>query len=297
MKVIFLGCGYLGYNLSRELKKSFDVEVWGIDSPYVSRTEKFRTVDVFDPSAMSKMDFQDAIVIDTVALIGNNAVSDDDDLALDPILYKYRILFRALKNGGAKRYIFLSSGGTIYGNSLTPIDEGHILDPRTLYAKSKAALEELVQESGLDYLILRPANPYGGYQLTDKKQGVIPIMIEKALREQPFSMWVNSTSIRDYIYIDDFARALKLLLEKDISQEIINIASGEGTSLAQVIELVEKAVGKPLQIHHELNNVEVIQAIVLDISKLKTLTGYQPQVSLEEGIRLETERIKKEISL
>ena len=294
MKVLFLGCGYLGHNLSAILAKDFDVQMLGIISPYTSCTEHFTEVDVFEPSEMKKIDLKDAVVIDTVSLISNSAVADDEQLALAPILNKYKTLFRILKEGGAKRYIFLSSGGTIYGNSLYPIDEGHLLDPKTLYAKSKTAIEEMIQNSALDYLIIRAANPYGGYQLTDKKQGVIPILIEKALKHEPFEMWVNSDSIRDYIYIDDFAKALSLLIEKDISKEIVNLGGGTGTALCRVIELVEEKTGQKIEIHHKCSDVEVIRSIVLSIDKLNALTGFKPTVSLEQGIAKEVIRMTKE---
>ena len=64
MKVIFLGCGYLGYNLSVLLKKEFETAVLGIDSPYVSITPDFTEVDVFDADAMAELDLRDAIVVD-----------------------------------------------------------------------------------------------------------------------------------------------------------------------------------------------------------------------------------------
>lgn len=296
MKVVFLGCGYLGHNLSGILADHFDVQMLGIVSPYTSCTEHFTEVDVFEPSEMKKIDLHDAVIVDTVSLISNSAVADDEQLALAPILNRYKTLFRILKEGGAKRYIFLSSGGTIYGNSLKPIDEGHPLDPQTLYAKSKTSIEELIQNSSLDYLILRAANPYGGYQLTDKKQGVIPILIEKALKHEPFEMWVNSDSIRDYIYIDDFARALSLLIEKDVSREIVNLGSGTGTPLSRVIELVEEKTGQTIEIHHKCSEVEVINSIVLSIDKLHQLTGFVPTVSLEQGIANEVIRMTQEKS-
>ena len=107
-------------------------------------------------------------------------------------------------------------------------------------------------------------------------------------------MWTDGGSIRDYIYIDDFARALRLLIAKDISCEIVNIASGQGTSLNEVIRTVEEATGRKVPIEHASSQVQVVEAIVLDIGKLKRLTGYEPTVSLNEGIRLETQRIEKE---
>lgn len=244
--------------------------------------------------AMMKQDLCDAVVVDTIGLISNDAKSDDDQLALEPIQEKYQKLFHLLEQKKIRRYVYFSSGGTIYGDSLMPINEQHVINPLTLYAKSKAMLEALLQDSNLDYLILRPANPYGGYQILHKRQGVIPILVQKALIQETFCMWVDGNSIRDYIYIDDFAHALRLLIQKGISNEIVNIASGHGTSLAEVIHIVETSTGKEIPIKYESSSVPVVEAIVLDITKLKQLTGYRQCISLEEGIRREVQRIQKE---
>ncbi|MEE3486659.1 MAG: NAD-dependent epimerase/dehydratase family protein [Bulleidia sp.] len=297
MKVILLGCGYLGYNLYSLLKKDFDTQIWGIDSPYASYVKDFTEIDAFDPEALSKQDFRDAVIIDAIGLIANNAVSKDEALALETMQEKYAVMLRTLKEGGAHCFVYFSSGGTVYGSSLRPINETHMLHPMTLYARSKAAVEETIQESGINYLILRLSNPYGGYQVSGKKQGVIPILLRKAYQEEPFSMWIDGGSVRDYFYISDLAKAISLLIQKDIQEEIVNIGSGHGTSLDEVIAMVEKVSGKKLTIHHESADVPVVESIVLDISKLKQLTGYEPSVSMEEGIRLEDERIRKELGL
>ena len=75
---------------------------------------------------------------------------------------------------GARLFIFMSSGGTVYGNAAEPICEDAPLHPdHALRPKARPA-EQVIRQSGLPYLILRLANPYGGHQTTDKKQGVIP---------------------------------------------------------------------------------------------------------------------------
>ena len=216
MKVVFIGCGYLGHNLSKGLIDKYDVNILGIDSPYVQYSPWFRYADVFDMGTMINQDLQDAIVIDTVSLVGNRTTSDNPDKLLRSIKYKYQGLLDVLKAKGVKRFIFFSSGGTIYGDSEMPIKEEHELNPKSLYGKSKMMLEKLIQDSGIDYLILRPSNPFGGFQITNG-QGVIPILINKALNQEPFDMYVDSDSVRDYFYIDDFVDILDKLIEKNIS--------------------------------------------------------------------------------
>ena len=295
MKVIFLGCGYLSHNLSILLKNRYQTQVWGIDSPYVSMTPDFQEVNAFEPDAMSKMDFRGAIVVDGIGLVANNARSADEEELLLNLENRYRVLLRILQAGGMKKFVFFSSGGTVYGPSIKPISELELIHPETLYAKSKVRIEEVIQKSGVNYLILRVANPFGGYQEPEKRQGVIPILIRKAYTGDTFEMWVDSRNTRDYLYITDFARALQMLLEHDVNDEIVNIGSGIGTSMDQVFKEVENSTGRTVRIEHRASEVPLVESIVLDISKLKQLTGFQTEISFAKGVRLETERIKKEM--
>ena len=294
MKIIFLGLGYLGYNLSKALNAKYDVEVWGIDSPYVKYTPWFKHVDVFDLALMLNKDLKDAIVIDTVSLVGNRTKSDNEKRFIDDLVFKYQGLIDVLKAKGVKRYIYFSSGGTIYGDCDLAISEKHILNPKSLYGKSKKALEEALMDSGLDYVILRPSNPYGGFQVT-KGQGVIPILIDKILNDEAFDMYVDENSVRDYFYISDFADGLDRIIQSDINKEIFNIGSGVPTSLRTVIDLVEKDCQKSLTVNKLQIDDTAVKSVVLDISKLKNMVGYEPKISLQDGIRLEVERLERGI--
>lgn len=293
MKLIFLGCGYLGYNLSEQLSKYYDVQVIGLDSPYTKLSNKFTYLDAFNDEFDDA--FEDAIVFDSISVLSNNAISDNEDEKLLQISNLYEKMFGKLKKYKIKKYYFLSSGGTIYGNSSNPISENHEIHPRTLYAKSKALIEQLLINSGLNFVVLRLTNPYGGYQVTDKKQGVIPIYIERTLKNEEFELWGTPHTIRDYIYIDDFAKAIHLCIEKDISNEILNIGSGIGSSLQDIFNEVEKDTQLKTKVKTIPSDVPIVESIVLDITKLKQLTGFEPKVSLSEGIRKEIQRIQEEL--
>ena len=294
MKIICLGCGYLGFNLAAELKQWNQTEVIGLQSPYTSLCPEFKEINAFCEADLDKVDFKDAVVIDTISLLGNNAKSDDEKSVIDSITGKYRFLMEQLKNRGASLFIFMSSGGTVYGNSSEPISEEAQLNPISLYARSKVACEQVIRESGMPYLILRLANPYGGHQTTDKKQGVIPILIEKALKRDCFEMWASPHSSRDYIYIDDFARAIHLLISKGIQNETVNVASQTATSLTEILDEVQEQTGMAIEIHHVNSEVPVVDQIVLNIDKLKRLTGFEIETSIQSGIKKEVIRIRNE---
>ena len=126
---------------------------------------------------------------------------------------------------------------------------------------------------------------------------MIPILIRKALLDETFEMYVTGASVRDYFYITDLAKAISGLLEHDAVNETVNVGSGQGTALIDLIHMVEEATDKPIRIEEKQADMPVVQSIVLNIEKLKTITGFEPGVSLREGIALETARIKKELNL
>ena len=294
MKIILLGCGYLGYNLASLLSAEAETQVIGLPSPYTPLCSHFKEINAFSAEDLDQIDFQDAVVIDTISLLANNARSEDEEKTLRGVEEKYAFLLDELKQRGAKLFIFMSSGGTVYGNASEPISEEAPLHPITLYARSKTRCEQVIRNSGLPYLILRLANPYGGHQTTDKKQGVIPILIEKALNHEVFEMWASPHSSRDYIYIEDFAWAIQLLLKHQIANEVVNVASQTATSLTEILDEVQEKTGQAIEVHHVNSEVPVVDQIVLNIEKLKRLTGFTIQTSLQDGIQKEIERIKNE---
>ena len=107
-------------------------------------------------------------------------------------------------------------------------------------------------------------------------------------------MWASPHSSRDYIYIEDFARAIQLLLEHQIQNEIVNVASQTATSLTEILDEVQEKTGQVIEIRHVNSEVPVVDQIVLNIEKLKRLTGFTIQTTIQEGIAKEIKRIKKE---
>ncbi len=292
MRVVILGCGYLGFNINKVFKEKYDCEIWGLKNYYSDKTDNFKEIDVFDVNALSRENLDDCILIDCISLISN---TEEDESKIDLVRSKYNKLFNVLINKNIKRFIMLSSGGTIYGESFKPISETHLLNPLSVYARSKFILEEMLKESELNYLILRPTNPYGGEFEPGKLQGVIGILIKCALQHKLFYLWADEHSVRDYIYIDDFVNAIERLIINDINNDVVNISSAIGYSLKEVIDIIENLTGEKIEIERCNINVPIIQSIVLANDKLKYLTGFNVVTGLKEGIALEVERIKEEI--
>jgi|GEM_PF-910019 len=294
-KYVVLGCGYLGFHLAQyfNLLKN-EVIVVGRTSYYTGKLHsaiQFYEADLFDIDSYKALLTVDCIVIHAVNHI--NATNSFADLDKD-VKYNYLSFIRLINTCeeiNIKKFVFLSSAGTIYGNStLDLIDESQPIAPVNIYGLQKVYFEKLLQIKMLEsenfpYVSLRISNPYGGDQDPKKKQGIIPILIRKAFSGDDFELWANRKTTRDFIYIDDLLKATGDIIQSHfISGEEINIGSGQGTSLEELIIFIEKSTGKKIKVVGKAVSTTAIQSNVLDISKMVKLVGFKPEISIKEGI-------------
>ena len=140
--------------------------------------------------------------------------------------------------------------------------------------------------------IVRPANIYGKYDnFNPVNSMVVPSLIRKAQENNVLEVWGDGSSIRDFIYADDVARAMISAVEKKITQPI-NLASGKGFSIKELVDIVVKQSGKDLEVKWltEKPNGDAIR--IMSTERAETF-GIYPSVSLEEGVGIVTEWFKK----
>lgn len=188
-----------------------------------------------------------------------------------------------------KKLIYMSSGGTVYGiPQFTPITEAHPTNPISSYGITKLSIEKYValfaSMNNVDYRILRPSNVYGIGQKLTVAQGVIGVMIAHALRGEPFELWGDGKAIRDYLYVDDLARAMKLLLDYHGKERIFNVGTGEGHTVLDIMEMVQRATKTDLTIQHKPATGFAVPINILDASRLESAIGWQAQITFEEGV-------------
>lgn len=188
-----------------------------------------------------------------------------------------------------KRIIFISSGGAVYGkDAACPISEDTVTLPITSYGLQKINIEQTLYlyhyMYGLDYRILRLANPYGPYQRPNGKLGAITTFIYKALRNEEITVYGDGSVIRDFIYIDDAVRAVINVAEGNNEAKVFNIGSGSGTSINQVLNLIHSVLNIPLNITYKAGRKVDVPINYLDISKYEAIYGKLNSISLEEGI-------------
>lgn len=197
-------------------------------------------------------------------------------------------LLRLATQVGVRRIVFASSGGTVYGvPSAVPIPESHPTNPTCSYGITKLAIEKYLalfhQLHGLEYSVLRLANPYGERQRTQASQGAVAVFLGKVLRGEPVDIWGDGTTIRDYIHIADVVDAL-LLARSGPSKILVNIGSGRGLSLNEVLDAIGKVTEKRVERRYFPARSFDVPASVLCIESARQALGWQPRIDFETGL-------------
>lgn len=187
------------------------------------------------------------------------------------------------------KLVFFSSGGTVYGNNGgRPHREDDTRKPVSYYGLSKSIIEDLVyfehRRSGLDFLIVRPSNAYGPGQKPGGQQGLIAVAAGKALRGEVLQIWGDGKAVRDYIYVEDLADAVFRLIGSGLSCETVNVGSGKGYQVNDVLSILGSHLDKPLKVEYVGKRNVDVDSIVLDCTKIGSLIDFRP-MGLEEGIK------------
>jgi UDP-glucose 4-epimerase len=198
---------------------------------------------------------------------------------------------------GARRVIFASSGGAIYGEQdHFPAGESHPTRPISPYGVAKLATEQYLYYyravHGVDSVCLRYANVYGPRQNPEGEAGVVAIFASKMLRqEQPFING-DGKQTRDYVYVADVVRANVLALGYN-APAVFNVGTGVETDVNRLFTALRSATGARCQERHaEAKRGEQLRS-VLDNALIKKELGWTPAVSLDEGIAATVEFFRR----
>lgn len=197
---------------------------------------------------------------------------------------------------GVKKFLFSSTGGAIYGEQEhLPASEESVPKPECHYATSKLAYEYYIalynRLYNLRYTVLRFPNVYGPRQRPDGEAGVCSILAGLMLAGKTPTLFGHGTPLRDYVFVKDIARGALLALDKG-DGEIINLGSGEGTSVRQLFDIFKEALhfdGEPILA--DLRPGEVKENYITG-DKAARVLGWKPEVSLEAGLRDTAEYIR-----
>lgn len=292
------GKGFLGSHLvDALLDRGHQVRLFdrpNMKSPFVSPV--FRScLEVFEGDFASDADTAAAVVgcdicyhlVSTTLPKSSNA---DPLFDIETnLLGSVRLLNHAVRNG-VKKIVFVSSGGTVYGKTLQlPIEEGHPTNPISSYGITKLAIEKylglFLELHGLEYSVVRLSNPYGERQRTHASQGVIAVFLGKVLRGERLEIWGDGSVVRDYVYIADVIRALLAAADYRGDERILNIGSGQGRSLNEIMDVIGQVTGKEVMRTYVKARSFDVPASVLSISRASNALHWRPEVPLVEGIK------------
>lgn len=310
-KILLIGgAGFIGSNIIGKLlhtDKEWEIHVL---EPIFANTSKLKGLDIylhtgtlcnFDIIESIIVNHQISIVIHLVSTIIPGSTYEKYKQELEKVLFPTIRLMQLCSQREIK-FIYFSSGGTVYGDRKTtvPFSETDPNEPISYYGLSKQMIENnllfYARTANLKYLILRPSNPYGYGQNLYGKQGLIAISIGCILSNNPITVWGNGSAIRDYIYIDDLCEIFYLLLKKNVTNEIINIGSGEGTSIGDIINILRETADEDIKIEYVESRKSDVCNMILDITKLKKILPKFQFTSLKKGIDLFYKTEKRKLS-
>jgi UDP-glucose 4-epimerase len=289
--VVTGGSGFIGRNLLARLMDDGFENILNIDR-HVSEGAITSVVSDFADMNLLRETLQPGDVVIHLActtIPASSEVDKERDIQ-ENVIGTLRLL-EVCREKEVDKVIFFSSGGTVYGDyGNRPIPESACARPNSAHGIMKLTIENYLRlyqdKYGLDYLIIRAANPYGRFDNYSKPQGAIDIFLKKALSGETIEIWGDGEAVRDYIHIDDLIGLIHAALAGDVRNEIINAGTGSGTSLNRALDIIKKSVHAEVRINYQPSRGFDVQSNILDITKAKALLDWQPKISLEEGILL-----------
>ena len=244
--------------------------------------------------ALADMD----IVFHLVSTTQPQSSNDDPAFDVSSNLLATLNLLDQLREKKNTALVFVSSGGTVYGRpQQTPIPETHPTEPTCSYGIVKLAIEKYLALyrllHGLDYRVLRVANPYGPGQEANRAQGAVGTFLSRVVHDEPIEVWGDGSVVRDYLYISDTISALLQVARYQGEERIFNIGSGGGHSIREIISAIEEVTGKTARVRYTAARKFDVPVSVLDIKRAQNELGWQPRTHLNEGLRLTYARIKE----
>jgi UDP-glucose 4-epimerase len=198
-------------------------------------------------------------------------------------------LLEAARQAGVRKFLFVSSGGAVYGEQETfPAPESHPTWPVSPYGVSKRSGELYAHffsaEYGLPFVAFRYANVYGPRQDPHGEAGVVAIFSGRMLRGEPVTINGDGEQTRDYVYVEDVARMSRLALETAATGPV-NVGTGIETDVNTLAERLRAAAGSRSVLSHGPAKSGEQRRSVVDCGRAREVFGWRPEVSLDEGLR------------
>lgn len=272
------GAGYIGRHICRALGKA---DVTALDDlRNTSRTALPPGVTLREEE-LSKARVDWTRVEAVIHCAGSSDVAQS---VREPGLYWRNNLAAAASffEGARDKTVVVSSTAAVYGEPASlPIAEDHPKIPTNPYGHTKLALERMLRDYGVRLTVLRYFNAGGEDEDHRVETHLIPNVVRAALSGKPVTVYGDGSNIRDFVHVDDLARAHVLALEVPGTY---NLGSGSGWTVLQVIEIARRVTGRKIDVVFEPARPGDPRALVADISRARSCLGWSPTHSLEDMI-------------
>ena len=282
------GTGFIGRNLCEYfLANNWSVTSFDLFAPQ-NPVEGVRYIegDFFDNRQLSAAINNQDVIIHSISTVtpGNSNVKYMQGYEKD--LVQTARLCELLVGTNAKM-IFLSSGGTVYGDQpIQPIAEDARTTPINHYGCIKICIENIIRTFNIQFktkfIIACVANPYGPGQDYKKGVGFVDAAVKKALIGDEIEIWGDGETVRDYIHIHDVCRMIHSLIRYRGTEDTFNISSGEGVSQNTILSLL-KELGYEVNVSYKNARGVDVKRIILDNSKIRGIDP-TPIIPFKEGI-------------
>jgi UDP-glucose 4-epimerase len=295
--IIYGGAGFIGSHIAEELYSSgFTVTVF--DKKNVSRKNiehLLGKIDYAEGDFNNEKDISRSLKnIDYVIHLVSTTLPADSNLNpfydVETNLKSSLHLFEECLKHKIRKVIFISSGGTVYGNPRSlPISEEHPTNPMTSYGIIKLTIEKYLglykELRGLDYKILRLSNPFGERQNPKLSQGLIANLLYRIKLHKKVEIWGDGSVVRDFFYIRDGAKAIIPAIEDRSKNYVFNISSGKGYSINQILDKFRKELGLKFDVNYKPGRNFDVSKNILDNSLAKKYLRWEPKTDFKEALK------------
>lgn len=217
------------------------------------------------------------------------SLKDDFDCNVSPLV---NFLESANNLNFLKKFVFISSGGVVYGNPNVnlPIKEDSVRNPISTYGLSKLISEEYVSyitfKSSFNSIIFRPSNVYGKFQNFNKLQGIVGYAFNAMIKNSQLDLYGGGEVIRDFINVTDLALAIKISIENsDLEKvEVFNVGSQKGYSIFEIIKIIEEIGKTKIIINYKESREFDCNFNVLNIEKIQNKLDWNPSINIFDGL-------------
>ena len=285
--------GFIGFNLCRALTRAgARVRGFGRRPTYAAppATEAWVDAEFGDHAALARA--LEGMEVAFHLLGGSVPAAAERDPAGDLRTHAaaFLDLLSLCQAAGTRHFIFVSSGGTVYGPArILPIPEDHATDPISVYGIHKLLMEKhlglRMRRDGMRVTILRAGNPYGPYQRPGRGQGLVANLMLQRLSGRTVEIWGDGSTVRDYLHVDDLTAALLLAVTYEGPYHLMNLGSGIGRSVTEVVEAVDDVLGLGgAGVTYRHARPADVPVNVLDISRIRAELGWQAEIGWAEGL-------------